>query len=58
MPHYVKKLWEKFLLPSTIIIWRNSFVGIQNFEAINSKGADLIEQEYCDSSALAIDASG
>ena len=29
MPHYVKKLWEKFLLPSTISLRRDTSLGIQ-----------------------------
>jgi hypothetical protein len=29
MPHYVKKLWEKFLLPNTILFRRDTFLGIQ-----------------------------
>ncbi len=29
MPHYVKKLWEKFLLPFTLLFRRDRFLGIQ-----------------------------
>lgn len=29
MPHYVKKLWEKFLLPYTLLFRRDRFLGIQ-----------------------------
>jgi len=34
MPHYVKKLWEKFLLPSIIFFRRDTFVGIQKLLSV------------------------
>ncbi len=31
MPHYVKKLWEKFLLPTTILYRRDERLAYKNF---------------------------
>jgi hypothetical protein len=38
MPHYVKKLWEKFLLPITILYRRHERLAYKNFYARGSGG--------------------